>query len=269
MTADGISSTSRQRLTALIRRTGPTFTVGEAAAILELPRDSTAKMLARWVAQGWLKRIQRGRYLPVPLEADPEGMVLEDPWTLAAMAFAPCYVGGWSAAEYWGLTEQLFRTIIVSSAKPPRERRPELAGTPFWILGSKPERMFGHKSIWRGQVKVQVSDPTRTALDMLDNPLVAGGLRPMVDVVRAYLDSEHFDYSAVDEYAGRLGNGAIYKRLGYLLQLYYPERKALLAVCRKNLTTGLTQLDPATPGDRIVKRWRIRVPDAWSPEARR
>lgn len=226
-------------------------------------------MLARWVTQGWLKRLQRGRYMPVPLEADPDGMVLEDPWMLAATAFAPCYVGGWSAAEHWGLTEQLFRTLVVFSERPPRERKPELAGTPYWILGTKRERMFGLKTIWRGQVKVQVSDPTRTALDMLDNPLIAGGLRPMVDVARAYLESEHFDYSAVDEYAGRLGNGAIYKRLGYLLELYYPERKALLAVCCKNLTTGLAQLDPSTPGDRIVKRWRIRVPEAWSPEARR
>ncbi len=115
MPNEGLGSTSRQRLAALIRRSGPTFTVGEAAAILEIPRKPTAKMLARWVTQGWLKRLQRGRYMPVPLEADPDGMVLEDPWMLAATAFAPCYVGGWSAAEHWGLTEQLFRTLVVFS----------------------------------------------------------------------------------------------------------------------------------------------------------
>jgi len=30
--------------------------------------------------------------------------------------------------------------------------------------------MFGLKSVWRGQVKVSVSDSTRTILDMLNDP---------------------------------------------------------------------------------------------------
>lgn len=270
MPQDGISSASRQRLTALITHSGPTFTVGETAAILELPREAAAKMLARWAAQGWLKRIRRGRYMPVPVESDPMGTVPEDPWILTATSFAPCYVGGWSAAEHWGLTEQMFRTIVVFSAKPPRDRRVELAGTPFWILGTRSERMlFGLKSVWRGHVRVQVSNHTRTVLDMLDNPLVGGGLRPMADVVRAYLESESFNYSELEEYAGLLGNGAVYKRLGYLLERLCPDRTSLLALCRKHLTSGLARLDPTIDGDRIVKRWRIRVPRAWSKVAPR
>ena len=33
---------------------------------------------------------------------------LEDPLVIAEKLFSPCYVGGWSAAEYWGITEQIF-----------------------------------------------------------------------------------------------------------------------------------------------------------------
>ena len=207
--------------------------------------------------------------MPVPVEGDPDGMVAEDPWTLATMAFAPCYVGGWSAAEHWGLTEQLFRTVVVFSVRPPRNRRPELVGTPFWILSLRQERLFGTEAVWRGRVRILVSDPTRTALDMLINPRIGGGLRPTVDVVRAYLESEQFDYSALEEYAGRLDNGAVYKRLGFLLEKFFPDRTALLTLCRRNRTTGLAQLDPANPGERIVRRWRIRVPPAWAPETQR
>ena len=207
--------------------------------------------------------------MPVPVEADPEMTSPEDPWILAATAFGPSYIGGWSAAEHWGLTEQLFRTIVVLSSKPPRSRKLDLAGTPFWIIGIQERAMFGLKPVWRGNVRVQVSDPTRTVLDMLSNPLVGGGLRSTVDIVRAYLSSEHYVYSTLKDYAQRLDNGAVYKRLGFLLEKYQPQEKALIETCRRNLTAGLTQLDPALKGTSIVKRWRIRIPKAWGPEAKR
>jgi len=63
------------------------------------PTDA-AKLLARWVGQGWLVRIRRGLYAPVPLEATSSEQVLSNPWVLVEQVFAPGYVGGWSAAEH-------------------------------------------------------------------------------------------------------------------------------------------------------------------------
>jgi predicted transcriptional regulator of viral defense system len=45
------------------------------------------------------------------------------------------------------------------------------------------EALFGIKPVWRNTVKVNVSDPTQTILDMLDDRGLGGGLRLMVDVL--------------------------------------------------------------------------------------
>ena len=79
---------------------------------LAIPRVNAAKLLARWAAQGWLQRVRRGIYVAVPLESQRADSQPEDSWIIAEAAFSPCYISGWSAAEHWGLTEQVFRTVL-------------------------------------------------------------------------------------------------------------------------------------------------------------
>jgi len=86
-----------------------------------------------------MSRVRRGLYVSVPLESRTADMPLEDPWLVADRLFSPCYIGGWSAAEYFGLTEQIFSTIIVMTVQKPRSRRPDIKrlyeiGTCFRIL---------------------------------------------------------------------------------------------------------------------------------------
>ena len=96
-------------LTSLFRATKGTISVEQAATTLRLSRTVVAKTLARWAKQGWLSRVQRGLYVPVPLTTSGGDVALEDAWIVAERLFTPCYIGGWSAAEHWGLTEQIFR----------------------------------------------------------------------------------------------------------------------------------------------------------------
>ena len=79
--------------------------------------------------------------------------------------------------------------------------------------------MFGLKPAWRGQVKIWVSDPTHTVVDMLSDLRLGGGLRPFVDMFLSYLKSQYKNTDLLVEYADRLGNGAVYKRLGFLIEL--------------------------------------------------
>ena len=58
--------------------------------------------------------VARGLYGPVPLEPERSDLLLEDSWPVAIGLYSPCCIGGWSAAEHWDLTEQIFRTAVVS-----------------------------------------------------------------------------------------------------------------------------------------------------------
>ena len=124
--------------------------------------------LAHLARRGWVLRARRGLYLVLPLETEPgQKSTVEDPWVLAREVFTPCYIGGWSAAEYWDLTEQIFRTTVVMTQRTPHDRNPVIKGAAFLVCSIHEKKLFGLKPVWRGQVKVSVSDPARTILDML------------------------------------------------------------------------------------------------------
>src|SRR3990172_7997678 len=122
----GIGKKDRARLSAILRETKGTVSVGDAADILKISPTDAAKMLSRWAKKGWLSRVRRGLYVRVPLESRTSDIPLEDPWIIADRLFSPCYIGGWSAAEYWDFTEQIFRTIVVMTIRKPRDRSPNI-----------------------------------------------------------------------------------------------------------------------------------------------
>ncbi len=263
-TMTGLGKADRQRLSAVLRGTKVTITVAEASEILDMPASGTAKLLSRWAKKGWLSRVRRGLYIAIPLESRTVDIPLEDAWVIADKLYTPCYIGGWSAAEYWDLTEQLFRTVIVLTTQRPRDRKPSIKGTEFLIRTVSDKVMFGLKSVWRGPLKVHVSDPTRTILDMLSDPLLGGGLRSTIDMFRNYISSEKKDLKLLIEYADQLGNGAVFKRLGFLLEKYAENEQDIIGQCREKLTTGNAKLDPALKAEKLITRWRLWVPERWA-----
>jgi predicted transcriptional regulator of viral defense system len=129
--------------------------------------------------------------------------------------------------------------------------------------------MFGLKSVWRGQVKISISDPARTILDMLLDPFFGGGIRSVKDMLGNYLKSEKKNPEQLIEYAEKLGNGAAFKRLGFLLEKIAPDETKTLEDCRKRLTAGNARLDPKLNNNRLVTRWRLWVPENWKEAAPR
>ncbi|MFZ5564187.1 MAG: type IV toxin-antitoxin system AbiEi family antitoxin domain-containing protein [Thermodesulfobacteriota bacterium] len=263
----GIGKTDRERMAAVIRGTKGTVSVGEAARILNVASTDAAKMLSRWSKKGWVSRVKQGLYVYVPLESRTADVPLEDPWLIAGRLFSPCYIGGWSAAEYFDLTEQIFSTIMVMTVQKPRDRKPNIKGTAFLLRTVSEKAVFGLKPVWRGQVKIPVSDPARTILDMLAAPGLGGGIRSVKEMFANYLRSEKSDLDLLVEYAGRLNNGAVFKRLGFLLEKTAPEQTDIIKQCSKRLTAGNTRLDPALNNTRLVTRWRLWVPENWKETA--
>jgi predicted transcriptional regulator of viral defense system len=265
-TLSGLRKEGRKRLSKVLRGTKGTISVGDASEILQLPSDKTAKLLAWWAQQGWLSRVKRGIYIPIPLDATSSEIVLEDPWIIEERLYSPCYIGGWSAVEYWGLTEQIFRTIVVMTTRKLRSRKLNIKGTDFLLRTISPDAMFGMTPVWRGQVKVNVSDPTRTIIDILASPDLGGGLRPTIDIFRAYMTSKEKKVDSLIEYAQKLGNGAVMKRLGFLVERFFASEIKIIDFCKNNLTKGNTKLDPSIKTDRLVTSWKLWVPGHWTKE---
>lgn len=243
----------------LHRSFGTPFTVDEASRALGLDPKAARRELGYLSRRGWLTRVRRGLYLPVPLEAPLSGEWIEDLWIVAAKAFSPCYIGGWSACEEWGLTEQIFRDVVIVTAAEVRRRHQELQGFPYLVTRRPEDKLFGIRWIWRRTARIPVSDPSRTIIDILDDPGLGAGIRHVTAVVREYLYSDERNDALLLEYGDRLGNRAVFKRLGWLLEVLGIEG-SLLEACRDRRSTGLSKLDPTVRSQgRIVRRWNLRV----------
>ncbi|MHB8717449.1 MAG: type IV toxin-antitoxin system AbiEi family antitoxin domain-containing protein [Candidatus Dormibacteria bacterium] len=258
--APGIGGSGREALVDLHRAFPGPFSVADAAAALAVPVSDAQRLLPYLARKRWLTRISRGLYLAVPLDAAMPGEWSADPWLVAAKAFAPCYIGGWSAAEHWSLTEQLFRDVLVVTSRPVRARRHVLQDMPFTVTRRRRELLeFGLRPVWRGATKVYVSDASRTVVDLLDDPSIGGGMRHIANVLAEYLASEHRDDDLFIAYGDRIGNRSVFKRLGWVLEAR-GETGRLLDACRDRRSAGIVKLDPTVSDQgRIARRWRLRV----------
>ena len=252
----------RRKLAAVVRAANDVIEINDVVTTLTTGRLEASRLLSRWAGQGWLRRVGPGAYIPVPLDSLDSQHVLEDPWVLVPALYAPAYIGGWTAGEYWDLTEQLFRDIIVVTGRTVREKRQVRHGAQFTLRHIQERKIFGTQPIWRGRSKVLLSDVHRTVIDMLDNPILGGGIQHVSDCLNAYLQRSDRNDDRLIAYAERLGNGAIFKRLGFLVD-QCSDTSHLTEVCLAHLTAGNAKLDPTLTCSRLISKWRLWVPPTW------
>lgn len=256
------ASVRQQRLAKLMRAiTGMMIRVDDAMRVLNLDRIHAAKLLAGWHKQGVIRRISRGLYVPIQPSALGQSQVLDDPWVLVPELYEPGYVGGWSALEYWELTEQLFRSVCVLTNRRTAYGDKKLQGVDFFIKYIPGKHVFGTKTIWRHSVKVRLSDPYKTVLDIVDDPILGAGVQHTIDCLSAFkkIYDSRSDEDRLMEYAIQMNNGALFKKLGYLAEkLEFSD--AFVNECAGRLTTGYTYLDKNSKNKRLVTKWRVWIP---------
>lgn len=214
-----------------------------------------------------MTRIRRGVYAPVPLGASQAKVAVEDAWILVPELFGPGYVGGASAAHHWDLTEQLFRTVFVYTTQVVRRTKQTIHGTRFSVHHIDPRLLFGTRPLWRGSIKIDVSDVHRTLIDMLSDPAMGGGARHIADCLATYFGRNDADPKRLIEYGDRLANGAVFKRLGFLGERTGAPASVIDA-CLRRLTKGYAKLDPALAAPHVVRRWHLRIPASWKGAGR-
>jgi predicted transcriptional regulator of viral defense system len=96
---------------------------------------------------------------------------------------------------------------------------------------------------------------------MLVDPKLDGGIRSVKDILEKLLKKDAQSLEQLIDYADQLGNGSVFKRLGFLLEIVATEETNALDACRKKMTTGNARLDPSLDNDRLITRWRLFVPE--------
>jgi len=254
----GISATGRGELARVLN--GRRFvTPADVVAELDVDSGAAAQRLARWARDGWVRRVRRGLYIGVPVDASNPQAWSDDALVVASRVWDPCYFTGWTAARHWALTEQVFRTTVLKSSARVRESTVTLLDHDYLVVHAEPAHLaWGLVNEWSDGERVRFADGARTVVDILDAPRLAGGIRHAAEILTSYL--EDHDPAPLISAADRLGNGAVFKRLGYLVEQLDLHRGELVTVCRDRVTAGISALDPAGPaGGPCLMRWGLRI----------
>lgn len=259
----GIGKTYRTKLSLVLEKHSGVLTPKVVAHILGSSTQESGRLLARWNKNGWVHRIKRGAYLPVPLSSTSTKPVVEEPFLIAESIYGPGYVAGFSAVKHWDLSEQIIETVTYFTRKKIRNRNPIHGKVKFRLKTVAEHKFFGLKNLWVGSKKIYISDATKTIVDIFDDPNLVGGMTIVQDIFSEYFESEHYDFDLLLNYTKKIGNKSIYKRLGFLLETSFPASKEQLAILHSKISKGYSIFDPATNSHRTVSKWRLKMSESW------
>ena len=221
-----------------LRRLGPVFTFRDALEVSGYDRSHLKLVLHMLERGGWIERIERGKYVILPLEAEKGKYTLHE-FAVGSVLVKPSAIAYWSALHYHGLTEQVPNAVFVQTTS--RKKRSELTvfGTRYRIVRVVERKFFGLEPLWVDDVRVHVTDKEKTIVDCLDKPRYCGGV---IEVYKA-LGEGGVNVGKLSEYLERFGNDAVAKRLAYLAGLAGLDVEVPGHLIKK----GIALLDPTMP----------------------
>ena len=220
---------------------------------------------------GWIVRLRRGLY--AMSSSSLPGVADVHEFEIAMTLVRPAAISHWSAIHHHGLTEQIPRTVFVTTtteASVPRKRNSAASGSTqgypvgdnlYRFIQVRPQRFFGVRSAWVGDSRVWVTDLERTLLDGLNMPRYCGDFGEALHAFE--MGAERVDMERITGYAARLG-AATTRRLGWVLE-HLDVEDSVVDNLSSVSSSGFHKLDPSGP-DRGTynRRWMILENLPWT-----
>jgi len=235
-----------------------TFSIEEARhALGHQAGDPTRQFLERLQRKGWIQRIRRGKFAVIPLSSGAERTAQLHEFLVAMEVVSPAAIAYWSALNHHGMTEQLPRTVYVATDHPVRHPPKNATGIPFKIVSVRPQKFFGIVRDWLGEHPFRITDKEKTIIDGLDLPRYTGGVG---EIAKALGGSwADLDETKLVDYANRIGNSAVAKRLGFLMEALGLGKPNTLRET-VSLAPGFSSLDPTLPRKgKYNRRWGLLI----------
>jgi predicted transcriptional regulator of viral defense system len=232
-----------------LAKKGQIFTFEDAASISSLGSQSLKVTLSRMEKEGWIERIEKGKYLIIPLGARKGGYTINE-FIIGSQLVKPAVISYWSALNYHGFTEQIPNTVFIQTTARKKEQDIEIFGVRFRIVRITEKKLFGFEKVWIDDVEVLITDREKTIVDCLDKPQYCGGIAEASKALHGDLDIEKLKKYAID-----IGNSAVIKRLGILCD----KIGLKVDVEPGSISGNYPLLDPSMHGNGILNRkWKIR-----------
>ena len=207
-------------------------------------------ILSRMEEKGFIERIEKGKDPIIPLGSEKGKYTLHE-FVIASYLVEPFAISYWSALHHYGLTEQIPNTVFVQTPARKKKNQMEIFGVNYQIVRVKEEKFFGVRKEWIEETPISITDKEKTIIDCLDKPHYAGGI---IEVAKA-LKTGLLDYNQLSNYALKIDNFAVVRRLGYLCERMDIPINLPLPPSKKYLL-----LDPTMPAKgKNDPKWRLVI----------
>lgn len=226
------------------------FTIEDAEQLGYTNKSVLKVVLSRLEKKGWIERIEKGKYIVIPLGAEKGKYTLHE-FVLGSYLVDPCVISYWSALNYYGFTEQIPRTIFIQTTSRKKHQEVSIFGITYKTIRVKEEKIFGIEKAWFEETQINLTNREKTIIDCLDKPQHAGGI---IEVAKA-LRTEEYDKKILVKYAKRIHNSGVIRRLGYIcdflqVPINLPEIK----------TRNYLKLDPILPEtNKLDSKWHLII----------
>ena len=236
----------------------PTFGLAFARQVLRHTKDDpTSQFLERLQSKGWVRRIRRGRFAVVPLSSGEDRSPQLHEFVVAMELVTPAVIAYWSALNHHGMTEQLPRTVFVATGHPVRRQPGDVLGVSYKIVSLRQDKIFGVMKDWINEIPFSVTDREKTIIDGLDLPQYVGGVSEIAKTLTA--SWKVLDEKNLREYAAKIGNSAVTKRLGFMMETFgLGDIETLRTEIPR--APGFSPLDPTMPKHgKYNRRWGLLI----------
>ena len=209
------------------------------------------KLLYHLARKRWLLRLERGKYLILPLEAGMEGLYSVHEFVVAAHLVQPYAIAYASALSFHALSNLMPHTVFVATTRRKVEVSVEELGLRFQFVTLASHKFFGLQTVTIEDQPVRITTPSKTLVDGLDRPDLCGGIVELVKGLSRYAGADADAstdsgrrWAQLTADAQQLGNRTVFKRLGYLAQVLGLDAGEWIDRWRVEISSGETLLDP-------------------------
>lgn len=213
---------------------------------------NTAKSIIRsLLVFGYIKRVKHNLYVVCSLEFKN---TIPDQYMIASKIKEDSYISYHSALEYYGIKNQVFYEVYVSTKK--RFKNFEFEGMYYKFINSKYD--FG--IIEDG--KVRITDKERTFIDCINKTEYVGGNEELIMCLELF---GRLDGEKILKYLKYYNSNKLYAKVGFFLELYqehYGIKQNVIEECRKKSKNKKLFFNEETRRmkNKYIKEWNIIVP---------
>lgn len=233
----------------------PVFTINDVKKLTNNEKTAYSQM-GRLMKKGLVKKIRKNIYSVVN---PTTGLMVANRYQIACAITDTAYISHHSAFEYYGLANQVFYEVYVSSET--KFNHFDYDRISYKYVASRMQEGVGEAKNTTG---IRITDLERTVIDSIRDFNKIGGFEELLNCLEGI---HYLDENKLKRYLNIYNTKGLYQRVGYLLGHYQKEMqlsKEFIQYCKDKIGKSRRYLVSEAKEDSYYNsEWKLMIPEGF------